>query len=102
RDTAPHGGEGYLLALEEKMKTLGVGKIATVVGRYYAMDRDKRWERTQRAYDLITMGQGFIAESAVEAIRRSYEAGVTDEFLEPVRIGGGPAGITPDGGFLVV
>jgi 2,3-bisphosphoglycerate-independent phosphoglycerate mutase len=101
RDTAPHGGEGYLLALEEKMRALGVGKIATVVGRYYAMDRDKRWERTQRAYDLITMGQGFVAESAVEAIRRSYEAGVTDEFVEPVRIGGGPGGLLHDGDSFV-
>ncbi|HEU4928764.1 MAG TPA: 2,3-bisphosphoglycerate-independent phosphoglycerate mutase, partial [Candidatus Krumholzibacteria bacterium] len=101
RDTAPHGGEGYLLALEEKMRVLGVGKIATVIGRYYAMDRDKRWERTQRAYDLFTMGQGFIADSAVDAIRRSYEAGVTDEFVEPVRVGGGSAGLLHDADSLV-
>jgi 2,3-bisphosphoglycerate-independent phosphoglycerate mutase len=95
RDTAPHGGERYLRELEEKMRALGLGAVATVVGRYWAMDRDKRWERTRRAYDLFTRGEGARAASAAEAVRRSYEAGVTDEFVEPVLVAG--AGANPDG-----
>ena len=86
RDTAPNGGREYLRRLEEHMSAIGLGRIATVVGRYWAMDRDKRWERTQRAYDLYTRGQGERCESAVEAIQRSYEAGITDEFVEPIAI----------------
>ncbi len=86
RDTAPHGGERYLRELEERARAEGVGTIATVVGRYYAMDRDKRWERTRRAYDLFTRGEGSVAASSAEAMRRSYDAGVTDEFVEPVLI----------------
>jgi 2,3-bisphosphoglycerate-independent phosphoglycerate mutase len=96
RDTAPHGGKEYLRRLEEHMKSIGLGSIATVVGRYWAMDRDKRWERTQRAYDLYTRGQGARCASAVEAIERSYAAGVTDEFVEPnaiVREGAEPTTI---------
>ena len=86
RDTAPHGGEQYLRELEATMSAQGVGSVATVVGRYYAMDRDKRWERTRRAYDLYTLGEGATAASAAEAILRSYDAGVTDEFVEPVLV----------------
>ncbi len=99
RDTAPHGGEGYLRALEDRMRAEGVGSIATVVGRYYAMDRDKRWERTQRAYDLFTLGEGAVAASAAAAIRRSYDAGVTDEFVEPVLVD--RAGLVRDGDSVV-
>jgi 2,3-bisphosphoglycerate-independent phosphoglycerate mutase len=65
-------------------------RIATVSGRYYAMDRDQRWERTQRAFDAICLGQGDIADDPIEAVRRSYERGVTDEFIEPVVIRGRP------------
>jgi len=97
RDTAPHGGERYLRELEERMRAEGVGTIATVIGRYYAMDRDKRWERTRRGYDLFTLGEGITATSAVEAVRQSYDAGVTDEFVEPIRIGSGPQGLIHDG-----
>ena len=86
RDTAPHGGERYVRDLETRMHAEGVGSIATVVGRYYAMDRDKRWPRTARAYDLFTLGEGKTAASAADAIRASYDAGVTDEFVEPVLI----------------
>jgi 2,3-bisphosphoglycerate-independent phosphoglycerate mutase len=86
RDTAPHGGREYLRRLEGHMRALGVGRVATVTGRYWAMDRDKRWERTKRAYDLYVRGEGARAPSADEALRRSYEAGVTDEFVEPVAI----------------
>ena len=63
---------------------LGVGQIATVMGRYYAMDRDKRWDRVQRAYDAMTLGEGVQNPDPVDAVQRSYDAGVTDEFVEPV------------------
>ncbi|HEX7083236.1 MAG TPA: 2,3-bisphosphoglycerate-independent phosphoglycerate mutase [Gaiellaceae bacterium] len=83
RDVSPH-------AAVEDLATLPADRIATVVGRYYAMDRDKRWERTQRAYDAIVAGEGTTASDAVGAIRASYEAGVTDEFVEPVVLEGRP------------
>ncbi|HKW15757.1 MAG TPA: 2,3-bisphosphoglycerate-independent phosphoglycerate mutase, partial [Candidatus Krumholzibacteria bacterium] len=83
RDTAPNGGREYLRRLEAHMQSIGLGRVATIIGRYWAMDRDKRWERTARAYNLYTRGEGERAESAAEAIQRSYDAGVTDEFVEP-------------------
>lgn len=86
RDTAPHGGREYLLRLEAHMRAIGLGRIASVCGRYWAMDRDKRWERTQRAYRLYTRAEGESAANAVEAIQKSYDAGVTDEFVAPVAI----------------
>ncbi|HEX5132456.1 MAG TPA: 2,3-bisphosphoglycerate-independent phosphoglycerate mutase [Candidatus Krumholzibacteria bacterium] len=99
RDTAPHGGAGYIAALEEFMARTGTGAIASVIGRYFAMDRDRRWERTRKAYDLFTRGQGSAATSAVDAVRASYAAGVTDEFVEPVVIvrDGSPRGLIRDG-----
>ena len=104
RDTAPNGGENYLAALEARMESIGLGAVSTVVGRYYAMDRDKRWERTRRAYDLFTRGEGLRAASAREAVRRSYQAGVTDEFVEPVVVADGagtPRGLVRDGDSVV-
>ncbi len=86
RDTPPESGAGFLEALEAKMRHYNVGKIATVSGRYYAMDRDKRWERTGHAHDAMTKGEGRRADSAVAAVKSSYEAGVTDEFIEPAVI----------------
>ena len=99
RDTPPNSGIDFLRALEQKMREYGVGKIATVVGRYYAMDRDNRWERIERAYRAMVHGD---AESKlsdpVEAMRRSYEQGVTDEFVLPVVITDGEAaGAQPRG-----
>lgn len=87
RDTDPKSALGYVEALEEKVKWHPAVKIAGVIGRYWAMDRDKRFERVRKAYDLLVRGEGERAEKASEAIQRSYEAGVTDEFLEPVAIG---------------
>jgi len=85
RDTSPTGGVRYIAQLQEVLDRVGSGRIATVVGRYYAMDRDKRWDRTKLAYDAIVEG---VAESTsrdpLAAIRASYEAGVTDEFIKPV------------------
>ena len=86
RDTAPNGGLGYLRSLEAKMKELGVGKVATVMGRYYAMDRDNRWERVQKAYNAMVLGEGEKAGSAEECIQLSYSGTVTDEFIVPTVI----------------
>ncbi|NME35707.1 MULTISPECIES: 2,3-bisphosphoglycerate-independent phosphoglycerate mutase [Fusobacterium] len=83
RDTAPTSGAGYLKQTEEKMSELNYGKIATISGRYYAMDRDKNWDRTKRAYDNMTIGNGLEFSSVEEAIKTSYNKGVTDEFVEP-------------------
>jgi 2,3-bisphosphoglycerate-independent phosphoglycerate mutase len=83
RDTMPQSGLGYLRDLESFMADLGVGRVATVTGRYYAMDRDKRWERTKIAYDAMVSGVGGLAVSAQAAIQSSYAAGVTDEFIKP-------------------
>ncbi|MFP5380560.1 MAG: 2,3-bisphosphoglycerate-independent phosphoglycerate mutase, partial [Vicinamibacteria bacterium] len=86
RDTSPTGGARYLAELEAEMERLGVGAVATVAGRYHAMDRDKRWERTRKAYDAIARGKGLDARSVKEYVEQSYKAGVTDEFLEPAVI----------------
>ncbi|MFI3298266.1 MAG: 2,3-bisphosphoglycerate-independent phosphoglycerate mutase [Rikenellaceae bacterium] len=80
RDTDPKSGRGFVAEIEEK----AYGKVASVVGRYYAMDRDKRWERVKEAYDLLVNGVGQEAVSATAAIEESYEAGVTDEFIKPI------------------
>jgi 2,3-bisphosphoglycerate-independent phosphoglycerate mutase len=86
RDTPPSSGAQYIAGLQRKMEEIGCGEIATVVGRYYAMDRDKRWERTQRAFDLLTKAIGDRALDPVAAINESYAGGVTDEFVEPIAI----------------
>jgi 2,3-bisphosphoglycerate-independent phosphoglycerate mutase len=83
RDTAPNSGLTHIKALEAKMQELGVGKIATIIGRYYAMDRDNRWDRVERAYDAMTMGIGIEEKSAVSAMEKSYAGKVTDEFILP-------------------
>ena len=86
RDTPPTKGVEYIAALEQKMREYGVGKIATVMGRYYAMDRDNRWDRTQKAYDAMVNGDGKKARDPVAAAKESYNQGVTDEFVVPVVI----------------
>lgn len=86
RDTPPNSGIEHVKALEAKMDELGVGQIATVSGRYYAMDRDKRWERTERAFDAIMLGEGDLNASPVAAMQAAYDKGTTDEFIEPVVI----------------
>jgi 2,3-bisphosphoglycerate-independent phosphoglycerate mutase len=86
RDTAPTSGAGYVEELEGWLSSTG-GRIGSVGGRYYGMDRDKRWDRTERAYDAIVKGEGAHAASAVDAIKQSYDNDVTDEFIEPVVIG---------------
>ncbi|MFP8955346.1 2,3-bisphosphoglycerate-independent phosphoglycerate mutase [Natrialbaceae archaeon A-CW3] len=92
RDTSPHGGERYLERLEAVIEEAGTGDVATVTGRYYAMDRDQNWERTIRAYDAIVNREAdYEAVSAVDAVTESYERGETDEFVEPTLIEGGRA-----------
>ena len=97
RDTAPDSGLGFLHELEQAMAGVGVGHVGTVSGRYYAMDRDRRWERTQRAYEAIVHGSGEHARTVEEAVSRAYTAGITDEFIPPTVIddGSGPATIHP-------
>ena len=84
RDVSPTSGKDFVKALQDKCAQLGVGRIATVMGRYYAMDRDKRWERVQMAYDAMVYGEGIQNADPVDAVAKSYANGVTDEFVEPV------------------
>ncbi|WP_256289588.1 2,3-bisphosphoglycerate-independent phosphoglycerate mutase [Halobellus inordinatus] len=92
RDTDPYGGEDYLATLEAVVDDNGTGDVATVSGRYYAMDRDQNWERTKRAYDAIVHREAdHEATTGVEAVRGSYDRGDTDEFVEPTLVEGGPA-----------
>ena len=84
RDTDPHSGKGFLADLQAKLDELGIGKIASVSGRYYAMDRDNNWDREEKAYAAFVYGEGNHAANAAEAIEASYAADVTDEFVVPV------------------
>ncbi len=86
RDSPPQQGIEILQDIQEKMKSLQIGKIATVAGRYYAMDRDRRWDRTKKAYDAIALGKGVQSNDPVAAIKSSYDAAKTDEFIEPTVI----------------
>ncbi|MFT7679055.1 MAG: 2,3-bisphosphoglycerate-independent phosphoglycerate mutase [Planctomycetota bacterium] len=97
RDSAPRSGKEHLARLEAAIVTAGVGRIASVVGRYWAMDRDKRWERVQRAYELFVGGEGARAESALAALDAAYAADTGDEFVEPTVIGEAGAGCFEDG-----
>jgi len=93
RDTPPRSAAGFLGELSASIEEIGIGRIATLSGRYYAMDRDKRWERVQKAYDAITMGSGLKAASAGQAIEEAYARGENDEFVQPVNIA--PEGEAP-------
>ena len=86
RDTPPASAEGYIIKLQEKMQEKGIGKIASISGRFYSMDRDKRWQRVQKCYDALVKGEGLKANSAVKAIEDSYQKEVFDEFVEPTVI----------------
>jgi 2,3-bisphosphoglycerate-independent phosphoglycerate mutase len=84
RDTSPTSGAGYIEQIREMFKKHNLGSIATLMGRYWGMDRDKRWDRVERAYSAIVYGRGKVAADPVAAIKESYTAGITDEFVEPV------------------
>jgi len=88
RDTPPRSADGYLAKLEEGLKKIGLGRIVLISGRYYAMDRDNRWERVQLAYDALTLGKGLKAGSSEEAIEAAYARGEDDEFVKPTVIAG--------------
>jgi 2,3-bisphosphoglycerate-independent phosphoglycerate mutase len=104
RDSPPDSGLGYIGDVEKKAQEIGVGKIATVMGRFYAMDRDSRWDRVQRAYECLRVSKGQKAASAPEAVKSSYENDVTDEFIEPaciVNAEGEPLATIDDGDGVV-
>ncbi len=97
RDTPQKSAERYIQALEDCLRRAGVGRIATVSGRYYAMDRDKRWERVHKAYDALTAGAGQTAASALGAVQAGYARGETDEFVLPTVVGPTDRGRVRDG-----
>jgi 2,3-bisphosphoglycerate-independent phosphoglycerate mutase len=98
RDTPPNSAEQFMLDLTEKLKAYPAVQIATVSGRYYAMDRDRRWDRVEKAYNCLTAGAGNKADSPLDAVRNSYKAKVTDEFVVPTVINGVvPQGLIRDG-----
>jgi len=103
RDVSPTSGAGFISELIKQCEKIGVGKVATVSGRYYAMDRDNRWERVEKAYDCLTLGNGVLAEDAVKAVEKSYEEGVTDEFVLPTKIckNGAPIGLIENGDGII-
>lgn len=103
RDTPPSSGKDFVAELEAKMAELGVGKVASVMGRYYAMDRDKNWDRVKLAYDALTKGEGDHCDSATGAIQASYDEGKTDEFVIPsvVTDNGAPVATIKDGDSII-
>lgn len=104
RDASPTGSRRYLPQLQDVMTRTRAGRLATVVGRYHAMDRDKRWERTARAYDAIVLGEGLRTAEPLAAVEASYVRGVTDEFIEPIVCAdadGAPAGPIRDDDVVV-
>ena len=98
RDTPPASGKDYVAQLEAKMAEIGVGKVASVMGRYYAMDRDNRWDRVEKAYNALVKGEGNTCESATAGIQASYDEEVTDEFVVPTVVvdGGAPVATIKD------
>ncbi len=103
RDTLPKSGAGYLERVQTRMETAGTGRIGSVIGRYFAMDRDRRWDRIQRAYDLLVHGTAdHAAESGADACRAAYERDETDEFIAPTRVGAQAAGIRPGDSVLAL
>lgn len=100
RDVPPKSATESLLALEEKLNTLGVGKIATLMGRFYAMDRDSRWDRVQLAYHAIASAQGPRATNAMNALTHAYEQNKSDEFVKPVIVNEHYTGIAPGDGMI--
>ncbi len=104
RDSPPTSGAGYLADIEKKMAEIGVGKIATLMGRFFGMDRDKRWERVEEAYKCLTEGVGHISPSAAKTLKESYAAEITDEFVKPTCIAGAdgkPMALVEDGDSVI-
>ena len=103
RDTSPESGKDYIQALQDEMDRIGCGRIATVAGRYYAMDRDNHWDRIEKAYRAITLGEGETAGSAMEAVTQSYAKGETDEFILPTVVmeNSAPTAVVGDGDSVI-
>ena len=103
RDTPPESGKDYIQALQNEMNRIDCGSIATVAGRYYAMDRDNHWDRIEKAYQALTLGEGLTADSAMEAVLQSYEKGETDEFVQPTVVmrDGAPVATIDDGDSVI-
>ena len=103
RDVPPTSGADFIKDLQTQLDKIGVGKIATVGGRYYVMDRDNRWERVEKAYDAFTLGNGERAENAYDYVKESYDKNVTDEFVIPCNIyeNGKPIGLIEEGDSII-
>ena len=103
RDVSPTSGADFVSELIEKTNSIGCGKVASVCGRYYAMDRDNRWERVEKAYDMLTAGSGIHSDNAVEAVKESYLSSVTDEFVLPTNVceNGKPIGLIEEGDSII-
>jgi 2,3-bisphosphoglycerate-independent phosphoglycerate mutase len=99
RDTGPQNGKGYLETLLSGVD-LSLCSLETVIGRYYAMDRDNRWERIAKAYDLLTKGVGEVTDDVLSAVQSCYDKGITDEFMEPLKVGGAESGLIGDGAIV--
>ncbi len=100
RDTSPTGGAGYLEEILSRSKEIGIGRIGSIIGRYYAMDRDKRWPRTKKAYQLLVGGEGLAVSDPAAAVREYYQKGITDEFMEPISVRGHDHNIGPADGVI--
>ena len=100
RDVPPKSAVGFIKQLQEAIAGMAFGKIATVMGRYYAMDRDNRWDRIEKAYKTLVLGEGNLVADPVQGVEASYEAGVTDEFVEPMVVEGVDAKITSGDGII--
>ena len=104
RDTPPNSGIDFVRQIEQKMKEIGVGRVGSVMGRFYGMDRDQRWERIEKAYYCLRYGKGHKADNAIEAIQNSYDKDITDEFIEPTLIVGDdsqPVGLIEQGDSVI-
>lgn len=103
RDVSPTSGIDFVKSLQKKTEEIGIGKIADVCGRYYAMDRDNNWDRTEKAYDMLTLGEGMKCTYPAAAIEESYANGVTDEFIKPTKVyeNGKPVGLIERGDSII-
>ncbi|MDE6001104.1 MAG: 2,3-bisphosphoglycerate-independent phosphoglycerate mutase, partial [Clostridia bacterium] len=103
RDVSPTSGAEFIRNLQAEMKKLGCGKVASVCGRYYAMDRDNNWDRIEKAYDMLTLGEGVTCTDPAKAVEDSYAAGVTDEFIKPTVVceSGKPVGLIEKGDSVI-
>jgi len=103
RDTPPESGKAFVQELQDQMERIGCGEIATVGGRYYGMDRDNHWDRIEKAYRAMTLGEGVTADSALEAVTQSYERDETDEFILPTVVmkDGAPVATIDDGDSII-